>query len=75
MTTPEAPQRPARVVLAVAAALLVVGAFSVVMSLLAEDGRWPRLPPGALRGVDLVAGFVAAAALVAYLAGRRGPAS
>ena len=57
--------------LGAAAALLFVGAFSLVMSLLAEDGRWPLLPPGALRGVDLVAGFAAAAALVVYLSRRR----
>jgi hypothetical protein len=72
VTAPEKPSR--RVVLGAAGALLLVGAFSLVMSLLAENGRWPVLPPGALRGVDLVAGFAAAAALVVYLARRRGPA-
>jgi hypothetical protein len=49
--------------------------FSLVMSLLAEDGRWPQLPSGALRGVDLVAGFAVAVALLVVLAVRRGRTS
>lgn len=50
-----------------AGALVAIGLFSLVMSLLAEDGRWPLLPAGALRGVDLVAGFAVAIALIVSL--------
>jgi hypothetical protein len=64
-----------RIALLAAGALLAVGVFSLVMSLLAEDGRWPQLPPGALRGVDLVAGFAVAVALLVVLAVRRGRTS
>jgi len=56
-----------RDVFLVAGALAAIGIFSLVMSLLAEDGRWPLLPAGALRGVDLVAGFAVAIALVVSL--------
>lgn len=64
-----------RPVLLAASALLAIGLFSLVMSLLAENDRWPQLPPGALRGVDLVAGFAVAIALVLVLAFKRGSTS
>ena len=55
-----------------AAGLLVsVGLFSLNMSLLAENDRWPLLPAGALRGTDLVAGFIVALALVVLLARKK----
>jgi hypothetical protein len=61
---------PKRIALLSAVLLAAVGLFSLVMSLLAEDSRWPQLPPGSLRGVDLVAGFAVAIALIAILARR-----
>jgi hypothetical protein len=64
-----------RAVLVAAGGLLGVGLFSLVMSLLAENDRWPQLPPGALHNVDLVAGFAVAVALVLVLALKRGSAS
>ena len=48
--------------------LVAVGLFSLVMSLLAEDSRWPQLAPGSLRGVDLAAGFAVAIVLIVLLA-------
>jgi membrane-associated phospholipid phosphatase len=33
--------------------------FSLLFSLAADDGLWPRLPAGALHGTDLIAGFAA----------------
>ncbi|MDQ2979969.1 MAG: hypothetical protein M3R62_12190 [Acidobacteriota bacterium] len=57
---------------ACAGALVAVGLFSLAFSLLAENGLWPELPPGALHNVDLVAGFLAALGLVALLL-RRSP--
>ena len=64
-----------RVGLLAAVLLVTVGVFSLVMSLLAEDSRWPQLPPGSLRGVDLAAGFAVGIGLVLVLAFRRGRAS
>jgi hypothetical protein len=49
-------------------ALLSIGLFSLVFSLLAENGLWPGLPSGALHGTDRIAGFVAAIGLVIVLA-------
>ena len=49
-------------------ALAAVGTFSVVFSVLAENGRWPELPPGTLHNVDLAAGVLAALGLVIALA-------
>lgn len=54
-----------------AVALAALGLFSLVFSLLAERGLWPKLPAGALHGTDLVAGFAAGAGLLAYLLFRR----
>ena len=48
-------------------ALLSIGAFSLVFSLLAENGLWPELPPGALHDTDLVAGFLSAFGLLVAL--------
>lgn len=57
-----------------AIALLGIGTFSIVFSVLAENGLWPELPPGALHDVDLAAGFLAALGLVIALAvGKPGP--
>ncbi|MEO8432025.1 MAG: hypothetical protein ABI592_10990 [Acidobacteriota bacterium] len=50
------------------AALAALGLFSLVFSLLAERGKWPELPPGALHDTDLAAGFVSAVALAAIFA-------
>lgn len=55
--------------------LVAIGLFSLVMSLLAENDRWPLLPPGALRGVDLVAGFVVALVLIFLLARKKSPSA
>ena len=51
-----------------ALALVCIGLFSLVFSLLAENGLWPELPPGTLHNTDLAAGFAAAVGLVALLA-------
>jgi hypothetical protein len=54
--------------LAAAAALaLWLALFSVLATLGAEAGLWPLPPPGALRGLELPAGFLAALALIAWL--------
>lgn len=57
-----------RLALAAAAALVGLSLFSLVFSLLAENGRWPELRPGALHDTDLVAGFAAAIGIVLLLA-------
>ena len=51
-----------------AVALVAIGVFSVVFSVLAENGLWPELPPGTLHDVDLAAGFLTALGLVIALA-------
>ena len=51
-----------------AIALVSVGAFSILFSVLAENGLWPELPPGTLHNTDLIAGFLAAIGLLAALA-------
>ena len=57
-----------------AIALLAIGTFSLVFSVLAENGLWPELPPGTFHDVDLAAGFLAALGLVIALAvGKPGP--
>src|SRR5713101_1176584 len=38
--------------------------FSLLFSLAADNGLWPRLPAGALHGTDLWAGLVAGVALL-----------
>jgi len=50
-----------------AIALVSVGAFSILFSVLAENGLWPELPPGTLHNTDLIAGFLSAAGLLAAL--------
>ena len=52
--------------LAVAGATLLA-LFSALATWLIYTGRWPELPPGVLRDVDLWAGLVFFAALVLYL--------
>lgn len=52
--------------LAVAGAILLA-LFSALATWAIYAGRWPELPPGALRDVDLWAGLVFLAALVLYL--------
>ncbi|HYK42944.1 MAG TPA: hypothetical protein VE007_11190 [Thermoanaerobaculia bacterium] len=64
-----------RFALRCAVALLSIGAFSLVFSLLAENGLWPELPPGSLHNTDLAAGFLAAAGLVVLLILDRDPGS
>jgi len=49
-------------------ALVSIGLFSLIFSLLAENGLWPELAPGTLHGSDRIAGFLAAIGLVIYLA-------
>jgi hypothetical protein len=52
--------------LAVAGALLLA-LFSAVSTWLITTGRWPQLPPGAFRDVDIWAGLIFLAALILYL--------
>jgi hypothetical protein len=52
--------------LAVAGALLLA-AFSALSTWLITTNRWPQLPPGALRDVDIWAGLVFLAAFILYL--------
>lgn len=52
--------------LAVAGATLLA-LFSALATWLIYTGRWPELPPGVLRDVDLWAGMVFLAALVVWL--------
>jgi hypothetical protein len=54
-----------------AIALIALGLFSLIFSLLAERGLWPRLRAGALHDTDLVAGFAAVVGWVILLARRR----
>ena len=49
------------------AALLLFAAFSFFATRAITSGRWPDLPPGALRDVDLWTGLLFLAALVLYL--------
>ncbi|MEP6802164.1 MAG: hypothetical protein ABJC07_09525 [Acidobacteriota bacterium] len=48
----------------IAALIVALGLFSLFFSLLAERGRWPQLPPGALHNTDLAAGCVVALGLL-----------
>jgi len=41
-----------------AAGAVAVALFSALATWLVVNGRWPQLPPGALRDVDLWAGLV-----------------
>jgi hypothetical protein len=50
-----------------AIALVSVGAFSILFSVLAENGLWPELPPGTLHNTDLIAGFLSGVGLLAAL--------
>jgi hypothetical protein len=52
--------------LAVAGAILLA-LFSALATWAIYAGRWPELPPGALRDVDLWAGLVFLAALLVFL--------
>jgi hypothetical protein len=52
--------------LAVAGAFLLA-LFSAVSTWLITTGRWPQLPPGALRDVDIWAGLIFLAALILYI--------
>ncbi len=44
--------------------LSALALFSLLYSLAADDGLWPRLPAGALHGTDLIAGFAAGLGLL-----------
>lgn len=60
--------RPPRFgVLLAAAVAILLAAFSALSTWLIYTGRWPELPPGALRDVDLWAGLIFLAALALYL--------
>ncbi len=48
-------------------ALSGLALFSLVFSLAADNGLWPRLPAGALHNTDLWAGFCAGVALLLLL--------
>jgi len=48
-------------------ALSGLALFSLVFSLAADNGLWPRLPAGALHNTDLWAGFCAGVALLVLL--------
>jgi hypothetical protein len=52
---------------AVAAGLVWLALFSLLYTLGDEIGAWPNLPPGSFQGVDLVAGFAGAVALLTAL--------
>ena len=52
--------------LAVAGAILFV-LFSSLATWAIYSGHWPELPPGALRNIDLWAGFLFLAALITWL--------
>ena len=54
-----------RLTTAVAAGLVWLALFSLVYTLGDEIGAWPNLPPGSFQGVDQVAGFAGATALLA----------
>jgi hypothetical protein len=41
--------------------------FSLLFSLAADNGLWPRLPAGALHGTDLWAGVAAGALLLMWV--------
>jgi hypothetical protein len=45
-------------------ALAGLALFSLLFSLAADNGLWPRLPPGALHDTDLWAGLAAGVALL-----------
>jgi hypothetical protein len=47
--------------------LSALALFSLLFSLAADNGLWPRLPAGALHGTDLWAGLVAGVALLFLL--------
>ncbi|MGH9317976.1 MAG: hypothetical protein ACRD1P_12830 [Thermoanaerobaculia bacterium] len=47
--------------------LLGLALFSLVFSLLASRGHWPRLAPGALHDTDLVAGLAGGVAVLLLL--------
>lgn len=49
------------------AAALLFAAFSFFATRAITSGRWPQLPPGALRDVDLWTGLLFLAALVLFL--------
>jgi len=60
-------RRPRSGVLLAIAGLLLLALFSAISTWLIGCGRWPELPPGALRDVDLWAGIAFLAAVVLWL--------
>ena len=60
-------RRPRFGVLLAIAGSLLLALFTAVSTWLITAGRWPELPPGALRNVDLFAGIVFFAAVVLWL--------
>jgi hypothetical protein len=60
-------RRPRSGVLLAIAGLLLLALFSAISTWLIYAGRWPELPPGALRNVDLWAGIAFLAAVVLWL--------
>jgi hypothetical protein len=56
-----------RLALLLAALALWLALFSALATLGAQAGLWPLPPPGAFRGLEMPAGFLAAAALLAWL--------
>ena len=59
--------RPRSGVLLAVAGLVLLALFSAISTWLITTGRWPELPPGALRDVDLWAGIAFLAAVVLWL--------
>jgi len=49
------------------AGLAWLAVFSLLYTLGDEIGAWPKLPPGAFQGLDLVAGLTAGVLLLAVL--------
>jgi hypothetical protein len=60
-------KRPRSGVFLAIAGLVLLALFSAITTWLIDRGRWPELPPGALRNVDLWAGIAFLAALVLWL--------
>ncbi|MGH9364893.1 MAG: hypothetical protein ACRD1B_06460 [Thermoanaerobaculia bacterium] len=50
-----------------AAGAILLAAFSALATWLIDTGRWPELPPGALRDVDLWAGLAFLALVLFFL--------
>jgi len=60
-------KRPRSGVLLAVAGAVLLALFSALATWLITTNRWPELPPGALRDLDLWAGIVFFAALVLWL--------